>query len=44
LPSLVLPIATFLAGSILSLVLPLAVLIVVVSWYVVLARGGFGER
>ena len=38
------PLAThFLTGSILSLVLPLAVLIVVVVWYVVLVRRGFGR-
>jgi hypothetical protein len=45
LPHLGLPIAThFLAGSVLTLVLPLAVLIVVVIWYTLLARRGFGER
>jgi hypothetical protein len=39
------PLAThFLTGSILSLVLPLGVLIIVVVWYVVLVRRGFGER
>ncbi len=44
-PSLELPIAThFLAGSILSLGLPLGVLIVVIVWYTVLARRGFGAR
>ena len=44
-PNLGLPIAThFLAGAMLTLVLPLAVLIVVVIWYTVLARRGFGER
>jgi hypothetical protein len=34
----------FLAGSILSLVLPLGVLIVVVVWYVLSWRRGTGER
>jgi hypothetical protein len=34
----------FLAGLILSLVLPLGVLIVVVVWYVLSWRGGTGER
>ncbi|HTU80334.1 MAG TPA: hypothetical protein VMF09_16405 [Solirubrobacteraceae bacterium] len=44
-PNLDTPIAThFLAGSILSLVLPLGVLIVVIAWYLVLVRGGIGER
>lgn len=39
-----LPIAShFLTGGILSLVLPLAVLIAVIVWYVVIWRGGFGE-
>ena len=37
-------VATFLAGSILTLVLPLAVLIAVLIWYVVLWRNGAGER
>lgn len=36
--------ADFLAGSILSLVLPLAVLIAVAVWYVVLWQRGSGER
>jgi hypothetical protein len=36
--------ATFLAGSILTLVLPLGVLIAVTIWYVVLWRRGAGER
>lgn len=40
-----LPIAShFLTGGILSLVLPLAVLLAVIIWYVVMLRGGFGER
>lgn len=44
-PNLGLPIAThFLVGSVLTLVMPLAVLIVVVIWYAVLGRRGFGER
>jgi hypothetical protein len=44
-PKIAIPIAThFLAGSILSLVLPLGVLIVVAVWYVVLWRRGTGER
>ncbi|HEV3284003.1 MAG TPA: hypothetical protein VG010_07340 [Solirubrobacteraceae bacterium] len=34
----------FLAGSILSLVLPIAVVIVVAIWYVALWRRGLGER
>jgi hypothetical protein len=37
-------VATFLAGSILTLVLPLGVLIAVTVWYVVLWRRGAGER
>jgi hypothetical protein len=39
------PIAShFLAGSILSLVLPAGVLILVVLWYTVFWRRGSGER
>lgn len=37
-PSAAPPIATFLSGSILSLVLPLAVLIAIAIWYVVMWR------
>jgi hypothetical protein len=36
--------AHFLTGSILSLVLPLGVLIAIAAWYVLLLRGGAGER
>jgi hypothetical protein len=36
--------ADFLAGSILSLVLPIAVVIVVAIWYVMIWRRGTGER
>ncbi len=36
--------ASFHAGSVLTLVLPLAVLIAVVVWYVWLWRHGAGER
>jgi len=36
--------AHLLAGSILTLALPLGVLIVVTVWYVLLWRGGMGER
>jgi hypothetical protein len=36
--------SSFLTGSILSLALPLAVLIAVAIWYVVLWRRGSGER
>jgi hypothetical protein len=44
-PDLDLPIAAhLLTGSILTLVLPLGVLIVVAIWYVLLWRGGIGER
>jgi hypothetical protein len=44
-PKVAIPIAShFLAGSILSLVLPLGVLIVLAVWYVVLWRRGTGER
>ncbi len=44
-PEITIPIAThFLAGSILTLVLPLGVLIVVVAWYMLLWRRGAGER
>ena len=39
------PIASdFLAGSILSLVIPLGVLILVAVWFVMMWRGGMGER
>jgi hypothetical protein len=34
----------YLAGSILTLALPLGVLIVVALWYVLMWRGGMGER
>jgi hypothetical protein len=45
LPNLGLPIAAhFFTGAVLTLVLPLVVLVVVVGWYTVLARRGFGER
>ena len=37
-------VASFLAGSILTLVLPLGVLIVVTIWYGVLWHRGAGER
>jgi hypothetical protein len=37
------PLATFLAGSILTLVIPIAVVIVVTCWYVFIWRG-MGER
>jgi hypothetical protein len=44
-PKITIPIAThYLAGSILTLVLPLGVLIAVTVWYVVLWRRGSGER
>jgi hypothetical protein len=44
-PEITIPIASgFLTGSILTLVLPLGVLILVAIWYVVLWRGGSGER
>jgi hypothetical protein len=44
-PHLNIPIASdFLAGSILTLALPLGVLIAVVVWYVVILRRGAGER
>jgi hypothetical protein len=44
-PHLNIPIAShFLAGSILTLVLPLGVLIAVIVWYVVVLRRGAGER
>jgi hypothetical protein len=36
--------AHFLTGSILTLALPLAVLIIVAAWYVVTLRNGSGER
>ena len=42
--ALLLPIATrYLAGSILSLVLPLGILIVVTIWYVIAFRRGSDE-
>jgi hypothetical protein len=43
--SLEVPIAAhLLAGSILTLVLPIAVVILIAIWYVVLWRRGTGER
>jgi hypothetical protein len=43
--STVIPLAAhFLAGSILSLVLPLGVVIIITIWYVFLWRRGHGER
>jgi hypothetical protein len=42
--STVLPLASFLAGSILTLVIPLAFVIVVACWYVFMWRRGMGER
>jgi hypothetical protein len=42
--STVLPLASFLAGSILTLVIPLAFVIVVACWYVFIWRRGMGER
>jgi hypothetical protein len=38
------PLATFLAGSILTLVIPLGALIAVTCWYVFMWRRGSGER
>jgi hypothetical protein len=44
-PKITIPIAAHvLTGSILTLVIPLGVLIVVAVWYVLLWRGGMGER
>jgi hypothetical protein len=44
-PKIAIPIAAhFLTGSILTLAIPLAVLIAVVVWYVLLWRRGMGER
>jgi len=44
-PSTVVPIAAhFLTGSILTLLLPIAVVIAVAIWYFVLWRQGTGER
>jgi len=44
-PQVAIPIAAhFLTGSILTLAIPLGVLIAVVVWYVLLFRGGMGER
>ena len=44
-PQLDIPIASdFLAGSILTLAIPLGVLIAVAVWYVVVLRRGAGER
>ena len=42
--SAVVPLASFLAGSILTLVIPLAFVIVVACWYVFIWRHGIGER
>ncbi len=36
--------SSFIAGSVLTLVLPLGVLIAVAIWYIVLWRRGSGER
>jgi hypothetical protein len=43
-PGLALILASFLTGSILSLVLPLGVLLVVTIWYVVALSRGMGQR
>jgi hypothetical protein len=43
--SIALPLAShFLAGSILTLVMPLGLLIVILIWYATLWRRGAGER
>ena len=43
-PGAIVPIATgFQTGSILTLVVPLAVMIVIAVWYVVLWRGHLGQ-
>lgn len=43
--SIAIPLASdFLAGSILTLVIPLAVVVIVTIWYVFLWRRGTGER
>jgi hypothetical protein len=42
--SAAIPLASFLAASILTLVIPLAFVIVVTSWYVFIWRRGMGER
>jgi hypothetical protein len=41
---LVIPLASFLAGAILTLAIPLAFVIVVTCWYVIAWRRGMGER
>ncbi|HEX4186767.1 MAG TPA: hypothetical protein VHY83_02605 [Solirubrobacteraceae bacterium] len=38
------PLASFLEGAILTLVIPLAFVIVVTCWYVIIWRRGMGER
>jgi preprotein translocase subunit YajC len=44
-PNLDVPMAAhFLTGSILTLVMPLAVVIVMAIWYFTMWRGGMGER
>lgn len=44
-PEIAVPLASgFQTGAVLTLVLPLGVLICVAIWYVVLWRGGSGER
>jgi hypothetical protein len=43
-PGMIGPLATFLAGSILTLVIPIAFVIVVTCWYVFMWRRGMGER
>jgi len=42
-PAIALPVATFLAGSVLTLVLPLVILIAVVIWYVRVWSGDMGQ-
>jgi hypothetical protein len=44
-PNLDVPVAAhLLTGSILTLVMPIAVVILITIWYVALWRGGTGER
>ena len=43
-PGTIAPLATFLAGSILTFAIPIASVIAVTCWYVFLWRRGMGER
>jgi hypothetical protein len=42
-PSSAIPLASFLTGSILTLVVPIFIVIVIAIWYVFMFRRGMGE-